>query len=375
MRALAALALAAAVACGGGGATPAVPGTPARPAQWPMFRGDAGHAGDYRARPTPEWKLAWVVELGERVDASAVITGDGRAIVATRSGTVVALDVSDGAERARVTLGGGVWATPAIAGDVVVVASKDRRVAGLDAATLRERWSFEAPSGSFSSITLVDGVAYFASGAQLMAVDAATGTTAWKRQLSAASFSAPALDDGRNQLIVTNRAGQVQAYSLDGHLRWDVATSPGAHNDGSPTIATDRVVLGSNDTGTYAFDLESGERAFRVAGSYWVVSTPAFADGVAYVGDDGGILRAIEIASGNIRWTAKIGNDLASSPTLVGDLLVHGSHDGKLYARNPTTGKPRAPIDAGAPTYASFAIAAEGTLVIPTQAGRVLAVR
>ena len=314
------------------------------------------------------------MDLGERIDASAVITSDGRAIVATRSGSVVALAVADGEERGRTRLGAGVWASPALVGGVLVVASKDRKVTGLHASTLEPVWSFDAPSPSFSGITVVGGVAYLVSGTDLLAIDGLTGELKWRRSMGAASFTAPVFDEERRQLIVGTRAGQVQAYGMDGKLHWESLTAISAHNDGSPAIGDRRVMIGSNANGLFAFDLENGELLWKVGTMNWVVSTPAYADGTAYFGDDGGRLRAVASADGASRWQSLVGDDLASSPTLVGDLLVHGAHDGKLHAWNPETGEARPPIDAGAAMYASPAVNDDGTIVIGTHSGRVVAV-
>jgi outer membrane protein assembly factor BamB len=367
-----ALILALAAACGGAPAV-ATP-KPLKPSPWPMFRGDPSHAGDYRARPTPQWKLRWSIELGERIDASAVITGDGRAIVATRSGTVVALAMADGEERARTRLGGGVWASPALVSDVVVVAAKDSVIRGLNWQTLEPVWSFDAPSASFSGITAVAGVVYLVSGTELLAIEATTGKLRWRRSLGAASFTSPAFDAVHRQLVVGTRSGDVQAYDLDGKLQWDVPTSPNAHNDGSPCIAGHYVLIGSNDNGLHAFDLADGRRIWKAATTNWVVSTAAVANGTAYFGDDGGRLRAISVSGGGSVWQGVVGDDLASSPTLVGTLLVHGAHDGQLHAWNPETGEPLEPIDAGAAMYASPAIDIDGAIVIGTHSGRVVAV-
>ena len=139
----------------------------------------------------------------------------------------------------------------------------------------------------------------------------------------------------------------------------------------SPASRPERFGAGRRVIG---FDLADGELLWKFTTEYWVVSTPAFADGVAYFGDDGGRIRAISVADGAPRWQTMVADDLASSPTLVGDLLIHGSHDGKLHARNPETGEALPPIDAGAAMYASPAVNDDGTIVIGTHSGRVLAV-
>ncbi len=340
-----------------------------------MFRGAPLHAGDASSLATPAWELAWSVELGERIDASAVVTGDGRAIVATRGGTVVAVDVATGAERARVRLPAGVWSSPAMSGGVLIVAAKDARAYGLDARTLATVWRRKLPSPWLSGVTVARGVAYIASGTTLVALDAATGRERWRRSTGARVARAVAVDVDRDVIVGANRGGQVLAFHLDGRLRWTAATSAGAHNDGPPTIASDLVLVGSNDRTLYAFDLATGRRVWTSPTRNWVVSSAAVVDGRVYTGDDGGLLRCLDLRDGTVLWTARVGDDLASSPTIVGDLVIHGAHDGNAWAHDKRTGTPLPPIPTGAPIFASPAVSPTSTIILATHTGRLLGIR
>ena len=92
-------------------------------------------------------------------------------------------------------------------------------------------------------------------------------------------------------------------------------------------------------------------------------------------GDDGGVVRAVRLADGAERWRGVVGGDVASSPEVVGEHVVHGAHDGKVHAWRLADGAARAPIEAGSAMFASPAVTARGTVVIATHGGRVLGIR
>jgi len=78
-----------------------------------------------------------------------------------------------------------------------------------------------------------------------------------------------------------------------------------------------------------------------------VVSTPAIANNIVYIGSDDGKIYALETTTGR-PWEYKTGGAVKSSPAIAESMLFIGSDDGKLYCfRNyradetplPTTGE------------------------------------
>ncbi|HWG64792.1 MAG TPA: PQQ-binding-like beta-propeller repeat protein [Streptosporangiaceae bacterium] len=69
-------------------------------------------------------------------------------------------------------------------------------------------------------------------------------------------------------------------------------------------------------------------------------STPAVADGFAFVGDDSGAVTAVKLSTGGLAWSATTGGALDSSPAVDSSagLVVVGSNDGKVYAFSEKTG-------------------------------------
>ena len=71
-----------------------------------------------------------------------------------------------------------------------------------------------------------------------------------------------------------------------------------------------------------------------------VVGAPAVANGVVYVGCDGGNLIAFNAVTGAKLWTATTGGDIWGSPAYMNGVVIVGSADGKVYAYNAATGAP-----------------------------------
>jgi outer membrane protein assembly factor BamB len=70
-----------------------------------------------------------------------------------------------------------------------------------------------------------------------------------------------------------------------------------------------------------------------------IVSSPAFAAGVVYIGSDDGNLYAIDAASGRQRWMHRTGGPVASSPAVTGGRVYVLSYDSRLHALDAKTGE------------------------------------
>jgi outer membrane protein assembly factor BamB len=79
--------------------------------------------------------------------------------------------------------------------------------------------------------------------------------------------------------------------------------------------------------------------AFATKGA--IVSSPAVANGVVYVGSADGGLCAVDAATGKLRWRFDAHGDVNSSPTVDGNTVYLVSLDGNLYAVDAATGKQR----------------------------------
>ena len=131
---------------------------------------------------------------------------------------------------------------------------------------------------------------------------------------------------GSNDFLTPN------TYALDaqtGAIEW-VAYNPLAVILSSPAVANGVVYIGSNDSVFTALDADNGSILWRTPISA-SNSSPAVANGVVYAGGGFG-LYVLDASSGSILKSFGFGGAHYSSPVVVNGMVYVGSFDGKLYA-------------------------------------------
>ena len=91
----------------------------------------------------------------------------------------------------------------------------------------------------------------------------------------------------------------------------------------------DTIVIGDVGGAVIAIDARSGAERWRhsTGGSY-VYSSPAIADGAAYVGSYNGTFQALELTDGSVRWSFDVGGRISGSATVVNGVV----YTARLYA-------------------------------------------
>jgi outer membrane protein assembly factor BamB len=131
-------------------------------------------------------------------------------------------------------------------------------------------------------------------------------------------------------------------------IRWRFATNGSIFS--SPTVAGTLVYIGSSDGHLYAIDRATGTARWTYDAKSPVSATAAVAHGMVYALANDGQAFALDAATGARRWTLRTGPTLpfpwgresgdfyASSPTVVGDVVLFGAGDGHLYAVDAARG-------------------------------------
>jgi outer membrane protein assembly factor BamB len=134
-----------------------------------------------------------------------------------------------------------------------------------------------------------------------------------------------------------------------GGLAWRAPTEGDVVS--SPAVANGVVYIGSGDGYLYALDLATGTRRWRYDAGSAVASSPAVGAGLVFAAARDGSIFAVDAATGTRRWRLTTGPDLAlpwghesgdhfvSSPAYVAGTIVVGSGDGAVYAVDAATGR------------------------------------
>ena len=130
----------------------------------------------------------------------------------------------------------------------------------------------------------------------------------------------------------------VAASSLPDNLeiRWKFKARDGI--EGAAAIVNGTVYVGSLDEHLYALDLASGQVKWTYQSDAAngtkvgpIRASPSVRDGLVYVGDADGMFHCVEAATGKKRWTFDTGAEIASSASFAGDTVLFGSSDENLY--------------------------------------------
>lgn len=339
--------------------------SPALPAQDATFRSNSAHSGVSSAPGVPEFhKLKWQFHTKAAIYSSPIISGD-TVYIGSNDHNFYALDLVTGNVKWKFETGSHVQGSAAVSNGSVFFESYDSNFYCLDSATGKLKWKFKTegerrfaakhlhgaePASEtmpdpfdfyLSSPVVANGTVYFGSGdTNIYALDAASGTFKWKFKAGNVIHASPALANG----TIYVGSWDSYFYALDaatGAEKWRFKTGedPDTHNQqgiqSSAAVADGIVYFGCRDSNFYALDSNTGKKlwAFPNKGS-WVIASPAVNDGkVFFATSDTGLFHAIDAKTGASVFSIDFKHwPMFSSPTIAGNFVYIGSHDGRLLA-------------------------------------------
>jgi outer membrane protein assembly factor BamB len=302
----------------GFGAAAPVPAAATSSTTWTQFHYAATRAGTTKAEHVLSTanvatvKVKWQRSLGVAVYGTPIVSTD-RVFAAGYYGKLYAMSRSSGARLWTATVGTYTNTTPALWGSLVIMGGLDSHgdlMAAYDATHGTRVWRTRIAGTEFVTAPAVYGsTIYFSAGNTVYAMSAATGAILWK---TVVTTRADSLVDG--PVAVSAQAQYVIAATTDGHvielvgatgrIGWDVVAGGGIHTGG-----------------------------------------PAIYNGVAYVpeghsGDEGGgfDIVALQLTDARIMWRGYAGDDIHVTPAAGANMVVIGSIDEGLLARDWYTG-------------------------------------
>lgn len=273
--------------------------------------------------------------------------GDGRVLVGTTRGEVIALDAADGRVLWRSEVSSEVLARPVADDGVVVVQTGDGRITLLEGDDGALRWSFDTQvpvltlRGTAAPV-LRDGLVYagFATG-KIVAIRAEDGQPVWEQRVM--------LPEGRSEL---DRMVDI---------------------DSTPLVGRSFV---------FAVSYQGRIRAFRRSDGapLWEQDASSFVDlaegyGQVYVVSDDDVVRAIDQGDAVVVWEQEaLRHRRLTSPLAFGNYVLVGDDEGYLHVIAQSDGRfvARRRIDGSG--LRSGMIEADGTVYVLSNGGRLEAV-
>ncbi|MDP3370153.1 MAG: PQQ-binding-like beta-propeller repeat protein [Brevundimonas sp.] len=405
-----------------------IPGPQAATA-WTQPGGNAENAVEHVIGGV-DFTVAWRRDIGAgssrtRQVMAPVVADNGRVFVLDGEATVSALDAGSGAvawtanlkpderefRRSMFSLGlgggstgGGFGGGVAVGGGKIFVSSGYRTMTALDQATGAVIWSTPvdvpihgAPTVSGSRVFVVDVEN------QIQAFDTTTGQQVWSYRgipepARLMRASSPAVTG--DTVIAPFSSGEVVALRAStGQAVWQQVLSRASRTSalseirdiaGRPVISRGAVYAVSHSGVLSALDIRSGQPKWTlpIAG----VNAPLPVGDVVYIVSKTGELTVINRESGQIYWTRDLNEGrvrreggvlgfwdrtvrpIWSGPLMASNRLVLTNSDGELVAFDPKTGAQTASIRLGGPVFIAPA-AYNGALYVLTDKGDLVSIR
>jgi outer membrane protein assembly factor BamB/subtilisin family serine protease/5-hydroxyisourate hydrolase-like protein (transthyretin family) len=229
-----------------------------------------------------------------------------------------------------------LFSTPAAAEGKIVLVTDNGYVVALDSATGKEQWSARIGGSNRSSPTIVENTVYLSGGedGKIYALDLKSGSIKWTSLVgSLAIYESPIYLNG-TLFVASDLTDAAKLTALDaetGKKNWSVAL--GAPTYFGPSIGDGLLFIGSYDNQTLrALSAEDGTEVWsKKLINEGVASKPVYNEGILYLAGtnfntESGTLYALDAKTGEEKWKAAgIGDTQAGSPIVYENIVVIGS--------------------------------------------------
>jgi outer membrane protein assembly factor BamB len=231
----------------------------------------------------------------------------------------------------------GLYGTPVVRDDTVYVGGYGGSVVALNVADGAERWRHRAGDRVVGGVLVTADTVYAGTDAgDLVALNRADGSERWRKQAGNEVWSTPVGDEGA--IYVASMDGRVTAFSADGTVRWQERIADGAIA-GTPALRDGVLYLGSYDKRLYAVDAASGATRWRSdAADSWFWTEPVIDGDNLYAGNLDGHVYALDRRTGERRWRTDLEAQVRARGALVDGVLVVPAKDGRLWGLRPESG-------------------------------------
>jgi outer membrane protein assembly factor BamB len=295
----------------------------------PVTDGDVVYFGDesgtLHAVQLSDGSRVWSVDAGSTLWSPLLHDGTVYAPEGGPDGeTLSAFSAADGSRRWKVTFSGQPIGLTFARGTLFGEAGGTAFALDPDGST---KWETRIGSSPRSPVVLGDCV-YYGSDERVFALSRETGTEEWSRSVERSVLGALAASDDTIFACTGTEEGTLYALSTDGTVRWTFDAPEPLYS--SPAIVGDTVFVGTN--GNEFFAVREGEALWgrRLVGG--VVSAPAVVSDTVYFGTTAGYAYGLSVSDGTVRWRVETDGPVTSSPAVVDGKVLFGDGSGTFYA-------------------------------------------
>jgi outer membrane protein assembly factor BamB len=140
----------------------------------------------------------------------------------------------------------------------------------------------------------------------------------------------------RGDALATGVADSTLPESFE--LLWKYSVPKGAFA-ATPLIVDGMVYIGDLDGAMRAIDLTTGAEKWKFTAQAGFNASAAYRRGRLYLGDSDGVFYCLSAAEGKVQWTFKTEGEIDSSANFFHDNVLFGSQDSTLYCLDAKSGK------------------------------------
>ena len=257
----------------------------------------------------------------------------------------------------------GIYGTPVVQDDTLYFSGYGGSVVAVAVTDGAERWRHKAGARVIGGVLVTGDTVYAGTDAgELVAINRTDGSERWRRKAGNEIWSTP-VGDGAT-VIVASMDGRVTAFNPDGSRRWQQQVAGGAIA-GTPALRDGVLYLGSYDKRVYAVDVQSGETRWRSErAENWFWTEPVVDGDTIFAGNLDGYVYALDRRTGERRWQTDLGAQVRGRGVIVDGVLVVPAKDGRLWGLQPASGE-RAweAVEVGGRLFADLTLAQRGAIL------------
>jgi outer membrane protein assembly factor BamB len=212
-------------------------------------------------------------------------------------------------------------------------------------------WSVSLKNGPLTASPTSDGKSVFVSNQAVYAIDPVQGQVQWRKELqTAVTF----LNFAEHMLLVTTEDGRLVALHQNGDIRWEFqASSPLSQPVAGAGYGV--VISTSADGIVYAVDLATGKLRWQQQVGHDRLSPVCVYQGKVFMADTAHNVWALEMQQGFPLWQTQVDGPVVAAPIAVGNQLFLTSTVGTVYALELNNGSKRwsHTLVSGSPIYGS----------------------
>lgn len=123
---------------------------------------------------------------------------------------------------------------------------------------------------------------------------------------------------------------------------WEFKAGSGSERLGlalRPAVEGARVFVAGRDGKVHALDVESGDRRWTTETELELSAGPAVGQGLVVVGSSDGMVAAMDVADGALRWQVQLSGEVLAAPAVSAAAVIVRSVDGRVHGLALDTGR------------------------------------